>query len=177
MKQYIIDVIFLHNPWVNITLNFTLTLNPYEAKEKYRGMFEIQKSGDKTSSGEIGLDIRTHASPKVGQDQVGRFLFQYDLAIKPWLMDWRQSVNTLSAASLMNCFAGSSHMAGTVRTHCISPLSNVVPRVFRVSSKCFLRCAMDLENTSIAGSSFPKMSFIFVLMVSRCGKWSFIIGY
>ena len=40
------------------------------AKEKYRGMFEIQKSGDKTSSGEIGLDIRTHASPKVVQDQV-----------------------------------------------------------------------------------------------------------
>ena len=33
-------------------------------------MFEIQKSGNKTSSGEIGLDIRTHASPKVGQDQV-----------------------------------------------------------------------------------------------------------
>ena len=42
------------------------------AKEKYRGVFEIQKSGDKTSSGEIGLDIRTHASPKVGQDQVSR---------------------------------------------------------------------------------------------------------
>ena len=42
----------------------------YKAKEKYRGVFEIQKSGDKTSSGEIGLDIRTHASPKVGQDQV-----------------------------------------------------------------------------------------------------------
>ena len=42
----------------------------YEAKEKYRGMFEIQKSGDKTSSGEIDLDNRTHASPKVGQDQV-----------------------------------------------------------------------------------------------------------
>ena len=40
------------------------------AKEKYRGVFEIQRSGDKTSSGEIGLDIRTHASPKVGQDQV-----------------------------------------------------------------------------------------------------------
>ena len=47
------------------------------AKEKYRGVFEIQKSGDKTSTGEIGLDIRTHASPKVGQDQVSggvRFL-------------------------------------------------------------------------------------------------------
>ena len=41
-----------------------------EANEKYRGVFEIQRSGDKTSSGEIGLDIRTHASPKVGQDQV-----------------------------------------------------------------------------------------------------------
>ena len=33
-------------------------------------MFEIQKSGNKTSLGEIGLDITTHASPKVGQDQV-----------------------------------------------------------------------------------------------------------
>ena len=33
-------------------------------------MFEIQKPGDKTSFGEIDLDIRTHASPKVGQDQV-----------------------------------------------------------------------------------------------------------
>ena len=35
------------------------------AKEKYRGMFEIQMSGDKTSLGEIGLDIRAHASSKV----------------------------------------------------------------------------------------------------------------
>ena len=40
-----------------------------KAKEKYRGTFETRKSGDKTSSGETGLDIRTHASPKVGQDQ------------------------------------------------------------------------------------------------------------
>ena len=44
-----------------------------EGKEKYRGMFETQTSGNKTSSGEIGLDIRTHGSPKVGQDQVLRF--------------------------------------------------------------------------------------------------------
>ena len=42
----------------------------FKAKQKYRGMFETQKSGNKTSSGEIGLDIRTHASPKEGQDQV-----------------------------------------------------------------------------------------------------------
>ena len=33
-------------------------------------MFETQKSGNKTSSWEIGLNIRTLASPKVGQDQV-----------------------------------------------------------------------------------------------------------
>ena len=32
----------------------------------YRGM----KSRHKTSSGEIGLEIRTHASLKVGQEQV-----------------------------------------------------------------------------------------------------------
>ena len=35
-----------------------------EAKEKYRGMFEIQKSGDKKSSGEIGLDIEHMQVPK-----------------------------------------------------------------------------------------------------------------
>ena len=38
--------------------------------QKYRGMFEIQKSENKTSSGENGLNIRTLASPEVGQDQV-----------------------------------------------------------------------------------------------------------
>ena len=42
----------------------------FEAKEMYRRMFETQKSGNKTSSGEIGLDIRTHASPKVGHEHV-----------------------------------------------------------------------------------------------------------
>ena len=31
-------------------------------------MFETQKSGNKTSSGEVGLNIRTLESPKVGQD-------------------------------------------------------------------------------------------------------------
>ena len=41
-----------------------------KAKQKYRGMFEPQKSGNKTNLGEIGLNIRTHAGPKVGQDQV-----------------------------------------------------------------------------------------------------------
>ena len=39
-------------------------------KQKYRGMFETQKSRNKTSSGDIGLNIRTLASPKEGQDQV-----------------------------------------------------------------------------------------------------------
>ena len=47
---------------VNITMN--------QAKQMCRGMLETQKSGNKTSSGEIGLDIRTHVSPKVGQDKV-----------------------------------------------------------------------------------------------------------
>ena len=39
-------------------------------KQRYRGIFETQKSGNKTSSGEIGDDIRRHACPKMGQDQV-----------------------------------------------------------------------------------------------------------
>ena len=51
-------------------VNNVNSLVTHEAKEKYRGVFEIQRSGDKTSSGEMGLDIRTYASPKVGQDQV-----------------------------------------------------------------------------------------------------------
>ena len=50
-------------PFVNILRNI-------QQKQKYRGMFETQKSGNKTSSGEIGLNIRTLASPKVGQDQM-----------------------------------------------------------------------------------------------------------
>ena len=46
-----------------------MTLIPKQ-KQKYRGMFETRKSRNKTSSGDIGLNIRTIASPKVGQDQV-----------------------------------------------------------------------------------------------------------
>ena len=41
-----------------------------KAKQKYRGMFETKMSGNKTSSGEIGLNIRTLERPKVGQEQV-----------------------------------------------------------------------------------------------------------
>ena len=40
------------------------------SKREVPRVYEIQKSGNKTSSGEICLNIRTHASPKVGQDQV-----------------------------------------------------------------------------------------------------------
>ena len=47
-----------------------LIVDIIQGKEKYRGMFETQKSRNKTSSGEIGLDIRTHANPKEGEDQV-----------------------------------------------------------------------------------------------------------
>ena len=39
-------------------------------KQKYRELFETQKSGNKTNSREICLNITTFASPKVGQDQV-----------------------------------------------------------------------------------------------------------
>ena len=57
--------------WIQVTTHSIRNISiRFQAKENYRGVFEIQKSGDKISSGEIGLDIRTHASPKVGQDQV-----------------------------------------------------------------------------------------------------------
>ena len=66
MADYISKIVDYED--CGVTDNFFQHMN--KAKEKYRGLFEIQKSGGKTSSGEIGLDIRTHASPKVGQDQV-----------------------------------------------------------------------------------------------------------
>ena len=62
---YLETIIECFRNWQQLAWSFL-----YRAKEKYRGVFEIQRSGDKRSSGEIGLDIRTHASPKVGQDQV-----------------------------------------------------------------------------------------------------------
>ena len=39
-----------------------------KAKQNYRGMFKTQKSGNNTSSGEIGLNIKKLSSPKVGHD-------------------------------------------------------------------------------------------------------------
>ena len=70
LEDILIDKLLLLYGSQYVPRSMFLRSRSYEAKEKYRGVFEIQKSGDKTSSGEIGLDIRTHASPKVGQDQV-----------------------------------------------------------------------------------------------------------
>ena len=45
------------NQAVSLVMYTSLLVMDPEAKEKYRGVFEIQKTGDKTSSGEISLDI------------------------------------------------------------------------------------------------------------------------
>ena len=60
-------VSILNNPSNNQKVSGNVSL---KQKQKYRGMFETQKSRNKTSSRDIGLNIRTLASPKVGQDQV-----------------------------------------------------------------------------------------------------------
>ena len=49
---------------------FNVTFLTYRAKQKYRGMFEPKKSRNKTNSGGFDLNIRTLASPKVGQEQM-----------------------------------------------------------------------------------------------------------
>ena len=67
MLTHWLENIFL---WVSVADAQHRMYHDEEAKQEYRGLFETQKSGNKTSSGEIGLDIRTHANPKVGQDQV-----------------------------------------------------------------------------------------------------------
>ena len=57
-------------------------------KQKYRGMFETQKSRNKTSSGDIGLNIRTLASPKVEQDQVSGGVKRPLLACRTRCNEW-----------------------------------------------------------------------------------------
>ena len=47
-----------HKRLVERICNYFKRLDFPEGKEKYRGVFEIQRSGDKASSGKIGLDIR-----------------------------------------------------------------------------------------------------------------------
>ena len=56
--------------WNIVNCDVKQPIHLTKQKQKYRGMFETQKSRNKTSSGDIGLNIRTLASPKVGQDQV-----------------------------------------------------------------------------------------------------------
>ena len=65
-------------------------------------MFEIQKSGDKTSSGEIGLDIRTHASSEVGQDQMpgGVSVFCWHAAPVAYVL-WKPSIKSIKSIVLI----------------------------------------------------------------------------
>ena len=61
---------------INIYSQFTLYVLIFDRRWKMRSKREVprdvqnSKVRTKTSSGEIGLDIRTHASPKAGHDQV-----------------------------------------------------------------------------------------------------------
>ena len=48
----------------NECLHLYFVHSTVKQKQKYRGMFETQKSRSKTISGDIGLNIRTLASPK-----------------------------------------------------------------------------------------------------------------
>lgn len=73
---------------------------------------------------------------------------------------------TFSAASLMNCLAASSQIAGTVRTHCMSVSLTPVARFSRVSSKWPLKNLMAAEKTSIATISFPSVDFTFTAFES-----------
>ena len=58
--------VYFHRPKIVTVITNHLIVSKREVPRDVRN----SKSGDKTSSGEIGLDIITHASHKVGQDQV-----------------------------------------------------------------------------------------------------------
>ena len=57
----------------SITLRENVSLY---TKEKIRGMFEIQKSGGKTSSGEIGRDITNVVSSNLEHMQVPKYVYR-----------------------------------------------------------------------------------------------------
>ena len=67
MLEFVVDDIFMG--FAGKVLKQKSAFHLVRSKREERGMFETQMSGNKTSLGEIGLDIRTHASPKVGTDQ------------------------------------------------------------------------------------------------------------
>ena len=96
-----------------------------QAKEKYRGVFEIQKSGDKTSSGEIGLNMRTHVSPKVGQDQVsgGVSVLCWHAATVAYVANApRKPLNSEKSTSVGHLIGEESgKLVSTIRAHASPP--------------------------------------------------------
>lgn len=75
---------------------------------------------------------------------------------------------TFCAASLMNCFAGSDHIAGTVNTQRISHSSISNPCCLMLSNACCLRYEIPCPNTTLAGNSFPPASAILVSRERFC---------
>lgn len=68
--------------------------------------------------------------------------------------------NTSSAAFLMNAFAGSDQIAGTVTTHWMSVSSMSISCLHTQSKTDCFRYLRDSENTTIAGNDFPVSSSI-----------------
>ena len=56
--------------WIKCDLSFICVIKIIKAQQKYRRMFETQRSGNQTGSREIGFDIRTFASPAAGQHKM-----------------------------------------------------------------------------------------------------------
>ena len=51
---------------IRICSSLITVSNSFKQKQKYRGMFETQKSRNKTSSGDIGLNIKTICKSQSG---------------------------------------------------------------------------------------------------------------
>ena len=71
-------------------------------------MFETQKSENKSKSGEMSINIRTHASPKVGQDQVFRGVSLLCLhAVSDANVQWKLLLVIRFMADLLRKYRGS----------------------------------------------------------------------
>ena len=129
-----------------------------KVKQRYQGMFKTPKSGNKTSSGENGLNIRTNASPKVAQDQMsGRVSVPSRHATPITYAPWKRKFWEMSdSVKISGILSKSCIRSNRYRVSLVSPSStNVNPngtgpgvrRSKRLLLEYRTRCKCSIETS------------------------------
>ena len=103
------------------------------------------------------------------------FVFFFTL----WNNWYLKKIHTWIAASLMNCFERSFHIAGTVKTNLMAFELGKKPRSLIVFIQWSFKYLMERENIFMAGTGFPDISsmldFLFIFLKYKI-KCSYIIS-